>query len=182
MRSIARILIVAIGVIVIIAGAATAIGYFLPVDHAAIRTAVIPAPHDSVWKTITDVASYPSWRSDVEKVEAFESHSGRSGWREVSGGDVIPMEIMTSTPPSLLVVRIASDSLPFGGTWNYMLKPEGPGTRVTIWEQGRVYNPIFRFVARYIIGHTSTMDDYLRALGSKYGAEIKPVDGVLEIK
>jgi hypothetical protein len=45
---------------------------------------------------------------------------------------------------------------------------------VTITERGLVGNPIFRFVSRFVIGQTATMDSYLRALGKRFGEEVTP--------
>lgn len=53
------------------------------------------------------------------------------------------------------------------------LAPSGSGTRVQITENGIVYNPLFRFVSRYLIGHTKTIDDYLHALGKRHGADVE---------
>jgi hypothetical protein len=44
---------------------------------------------------------------------------------------------------------------------------------VQITEDGEVYNPVFRFVSRFILGHTRTMDFYLRALGNATGQGIE---------
>ena len=162
-----------IGLIAVIAALAVGVGYALPEKHVATGVAIIPAPPDSVWKTITEVSAYPQWRPDVKKVEIVRAAEGRVAWREESGGDLIPMEIVESTPPSRLVVRIASDSLPFGGAWTYELAPSGSGTRVQITENGIVYNPLFRFVSRYLMGHTKTIDDYLHALGKRHGADVE---------
>ena len=41
------------------------------------------------------------------------------------------------------------------------LAADGGGTRLTITEDGEVYNPLFRFVSRFIMGHTSSIDRYL---------------------
>ncbi len=70
--------------------------------------------------------------------------------------------------PELLRARIADPDLPFGGTWIYELKPEGAVTRLVITERGEVYNPIFRFVSRYIIGHTAAIDGFLAALQARF--------------
>jgi hypothetical protein len=40
---------------------------------------------------------------------------------------------------------------------------------LTITENGEVYNPLFRFVSRFIIGQTATMDGYIKALNAKLG-------------
>lgn len=76
--------------------------------------------------------------------------------------------------PSLLVGRIASTDVPFGGTWTFQVAPDGSGARVTITERGWVSNPIFRFVSRFVIGETATMDTYLRALGKRFGEKVSP--------
>ena len=54
-------------------------------------------------------------------------------------------------------------------------RPTAPdASRVTITERGWVSNPIFRFVSRFVMGHTSTLDAYLRALGKHFGSEPTP--------
>ena len=70
-------------------------------------------------------------------------------------------------------VRIADDTLPFGGTWTYELAPEGAGTRLTITEDGVVRNVVFRFLSRWVFSHTATLEKYLRALGRKFGEEVR---------
>jgi hypothetical protein len=62
------------------------------------------------------------------------------------------------------MVRIADPDLPFGGTWTYRLTPKGSGTRLAITEHGEVYNPLFRFVSRFVFGHTATVDRFIAAL------------------
>ena len=54
--------------------------------------------------------------------------------------------------------------MPFGGTWTYRLEPTASGTRLTITEDGEIYNPTFRFVARFVLGYEGTMTRYLDAL------------------
>jgi hypothetical protein len=77
--------------------------------------------------------------------------------------------------PQQFVSRIADPNLPFGGTWTIDLKPEGAGTRVTITEHGEVYNPIFRFMSRFVFGHTATIDAYLTALQRRHAPVTKGV-------
>ena len=48
------------------------------------------------------------------------------------------------------------------------------GSVVTITERGSVYNPVFRFVSRFILGHTATMETYLRSLGHRFGGDVTP--------
>jgi len=67
------------------------------------------------------------------------------------------------------VSRITDKGLPFGGSWDYRIERDGEGSKVTVTENGEVYNPIFRFVSRYVMGHTATLDKYLAALAAKTG-------------
>jgi hypothetical protein len=40
-------------------------GSRLPLAHTATRSARFDASPDTVWRVVTDVAAYPSWRTDV---------------------------------------------------------------------------------------------------------------------
>jgi hypothetical protein len=93
-------------------------------------------------------------------------------WRETDkGGQTIAYEAVESAPPRRLVTRIADPSLPFGGTWTYDIAPasSGSGPTLSITENGEVYNPVFRFVSRYIMGHAATIDSYLKAVKARLG-------------
>jgi hypothetical protein len=79
--------------------------------------------------------------------------------------------------PTRLVTRITDKSLPFGGRWEYVVSGDRTGTRVQITEHGEVYNPVFRFVSRFIMGHSATARAYLEALGARFGATITPQVG-----
>jgi hypothetical protein len=75
-------------------------------------------------------------------------------------------------PPRRMVTRIADPDLPFGGGWTFELEPaDGPqgGTSVRITEDGEVYNPVFRFVSRFVLGHTRSMERYLADLQAQAG-------------
>ena len=52
-------------------------------------------------------------------------------------------------------------SLPFGGSWTYELIPTAGGTMLRITEDGEVYNPLFRFISRFVLGHYKSIDQYL---------------------
>jgi uncharacterized protein YndB with AHSA1/START domain len=162
-----------IGLVVLIA----IIGAMLPRDHVASMTATIPAPPEKVWAALTDVGAYPSWRSDVKRVEIVSPPSAPLSWREHGGQGAMTLAVEASEPSRRMVARIADKDLPFGGAWEYVLAPESADaakTRVTITERGYVSNPIFRFVSRFVMGHYSTLDSYLRSLGKKFGGDVTP--------
>ena len=149
------------------------IGAMLPRDHVATMATTVAAPPDSVWAALTDVAAYPSWRSDLKSVDVVSK--APLSWREVRSQGSMTLTAEAFEPPRRMVARIRDEGQPFGGAWEYSVAPDSAGrTRVTITERGWVSNPIFRFVSRYVIGHYSTLDGYLRALSRKFGAEITP--------
>jgi hypothetical protein len=59
-----------------------------------------------------------------------------------------------------LVTQIEGQNLPFGGGWEFRLKNNGDSTSVTITENGEVYNPLFRFVSKFIMGHNANLRKY----------------------
>lgn len=163
-----------VGVLVVVVLIVVVIGYLLPQSHTAAMSAQYSAPPDSVWASITDVTAFHKWRPGVTQVEVLPDENGERGWREHAGGDVVTYRVMESDQPRRLVARIADQNLPYGGTWTYELAPSGTGTRLTITERGEVYNPIFRFMSRFVFGHTSTINGVLRALGTRHGETVTP--------
>jgi hypothetical protein len=77
-------------------------------------------------------------------------------------------------PPRRMVSRITTDGLPFGGQWEMALTPRAGGSELLTVERGFVRPPLFRFMARYLFGLTSTLDGYHRALGRKLGESVRP--------
>ena len=158
------------GALVLLIAIAAIIGWFLPVGHVASRTASFNAPPQALFDVIADVDDFPAWWKDVSRVEMLPEHNGRTRFRQHSSSGPIVMEIIERTPPSRFVTKIADPDQPFGGTWTWEILPEESGSRLTITERGEVYNPIFRFMARFVFGHTATMDSCLAALQSKMSA------------
>lgn len=173
MRIVAVLLAVVVGLGLIV----VLVGYLLPVKHVATVTALVPATPEQVWQTLTDVAAYPTWRGDVTSVEMLPEDSGRVAWREQGKNGAISYAIEQAEAPRRLVTRITDESLPFGGTWDYVVTPEGTGSRVQITEHGEVHNPVFRFVSRFIMGHATTASVYLKSLGARFGAKVEPEVG-----
>ena len=168
---------VAVGIIIVLVIGIVGIGYALPVAHTAQRSVVLAAPPPTVWATITDVAAYPTWREDVDTVEVLAPVDGRQSWREKGANGEITYAMMAIDPPSRLVTRIMDRDLPFGGEWEYVIVSEGSGTRITITERGEVYNPLFRFVSRFVMGHAATIDGYLEALAARLGGGANSAHG-----
>jgi uncharacterized protein YndB with AHSA1/START domain len=163
-----------IGFIVLLGVAVYSFGATLPVQHTASRSATFSTPPDAVWAVITDPARFASWRKDVDSVQVLPQRNGHPTWREITGGQRLTFEATESEMPRRLVTTIADKGLPFGGSWEYVIAPAGSGSTVTVTEHGEVYNPVFRFVSRYVMGQTKTLDSYLTALAAKLGDRYTP--------
>lgn len=151
-----------------------AIGAMLPKEHISTRAARFHQSPDIIWAAITDYSKFPAWRKDVVRVDTLPEVNGKPAWREIdSHGNAIPYQVMVMVPPRALVVRIADRKLPFGGTWTYEISSAPDGTSLLrITEDGEIYNPIFRFVSRYLMGYSMTQEKYLQALGAKFGQPV----------
>ena len=171
-----RIIVLLLAVVVGLGLIVVVTGYLLPVQHVATVATHVPATPEEVWDVVTDVAAYPKWRGDVTSVALLPSDSGRVAWREHGTNGSISYAIEQAERPRRLVTRITDSSLSFGGAWEYLITPDstGKGSRVQIREQGEVYNPVFRFVSRFIMGHTATASAFLKSLGARFGATVTP--------
>jgi hypothetical protein len=145
----------------------TLIGWLLPKAHTVTREAQFPEPPEAIWKVITDIEAMPTWRQGLQSVKHLPDKKGLPSWMETSASGTIPFETVASQPPGKLIVRIADPKLPFGGTWTYEITPVAAGSRLRIREDGEVYNPVFRFLSRFVFGYSGTLDAYLKSLERK---------------
>jgi hypothetical protein len=127
-----------------VVGVIAVIGYFLPVAHEASRSADVKQSPDQVFALIADPNSYKSWWDGAE----------------------VKTEIVERVPPTKLVTKIVGESQ-FGGTWTFDVAPTTTGSRLTITERGEIYNVVFRALAKYAFGYTSTMESFLEAVKKK---------------
>ena len=141
MKWIVRAVLLVIGLI----GAIAVIGYFLPVSHEASRTAEFNKPPEAVFALISDLNNYSTWWPENETRVA----------------------IVESVPPSRFVTKIDEPDAPFGGTWTWIIEKTPTGSRATITERGEIYNPIFRTLAKFVFGYTTTMESCLAAAQRK---------------
>ncbi|MGA2229401.1 MAG: SRPBCC family protein [Tepidisphaeraceae bacterium] len=145
-----------------------AIGSMLPRSHRATRMAEFNQPPQAIFAAITGPQD---WRG-VTTTDLTPS-GGTRRWREQSGRWSITFEEAESDPPRLFRSRIVGEDLPFSGTWTWQIAPTKDGCTCRITEEGSVNNPFFRFVSRFIMGQTRTIDGYLEALGRKFGEPVK---------
>ena len=163
------------------------VGWMLPERHRAARQATYRATPELLFGLITNAADFPSWRPSVKRVELLEDEHGHRRFRETGRDGTITYQIDAVVPGRQLVTRISDSKLPFGGTWTYQLTSDqdsgksstSASTTLRITEDGEVYNPIFRLVSRFVLGHHATIDTYLRDLATRLGQQVV-LDSVLD--
>src|SRR5687767_6639596 len=162
-----------IAVIVLVFAVMALIGSQLPSAHTASRSIMLRQPRPNVYAVIRDFKSAPTWRSQVKSTEVIETPGQKLRFIE-HGSDDVTYEVTEDVPNQRMVTRILNTDLGYSGQWTYELTDENGGTRVKITEDGDVSNVFFRFMSRYVFGHTSTMDTYLTELGKKLGESATP--------
>ena len=167
-----RWLLAGIGLVAAVVVTVLAVGWSLPVRHTSSRSATMEASSATVFALVSQVEEYPSWRSGVSRVDVLASDdAGRPlRFREHGSDGAILYEVMEREPDRRMVVRIADSTLPFGGRWIHEITPTADGATLSITEEGEVYNPVFRFMSRFVFGHTSTIDRYLRDVSTRLSA------------
>ena len=143
------------------------IGLMLPQNHVATRTLRLKQPPQAVWQAITDYANQPQWRSELKKIERLPDIDGHEAWKEYNSAGEMTLITMDAAPPRALVRKIGP-GLPFGGLWLYEITPDGSGSRLKIMEKGEVYNPIFRFVGKFM-DPTASITAFMTGLAKKFG-------------
>jgi hypothetical protein len=136
-----KYVLIALGVLVAVVIAIVVIGLLLPREHVASRSKRFARPPAVVYAAIRKQASQEAGR----------------------------YEIVEDMPNEKLVTRIVPKDLGYSGSWTYVITPADGGAMLQITENGEVSNPLFRFMSRYVFGHTATMDKYLASLEKQLG-------------
>ena len=159
------------GGLVLLVGLAALAGALLPVRHHGTRKARYRVAPDALYAV---VAGPPDWRTGVKSFGELPDENGRKRWwEEDTHRQKVAYELVEAKPPVRLVMRLATPGLPFGGSWTLEIAPvPGGGSQLRVHENGEIYNVIFRFMARFIFGYTSSIEQYLRDLGAKFGEQV----------
>ncbi|HEY1336686.1 MAG TPA: hypothetical protein VGF59_04215 [Bryobacteraceae bacterium] len=158
---------IVLGMLVILLAVAALVGAMTPQDHHATRKARYRATPEALYVVI---AGAPDWRTGVK---SYGHIADGKWWEEDTHGQKVAYELVEDSPPARRVIRIADKGLPFGGTWTFEIAPAAGGSDLRIREDGEIYNVIFRFMARFFFGYTSTIETYLRDLGAKFGQAVE---------
>jgi Polyketide cyclase / dehydrase and lipid transport len=167
-----KIVLIVVAALIVLVLTVVVTGALLPKRHVSSRIARF---HASPQQLFALIAGPQNWRPDVAECEDIQDGSGRHLQRETNRRhETITYELLAVEPPRSIQRRIATPNLPYSGSWTFVLTPAANGTTVRITEDGEVYNPVFRFVTRFILGETATIDAYLRALGKATGQDVQP--------
>lgn len=152
------------------------VGALLPRAHVAASAVTLRQPPDTLWRTMRDLGGLTTWLPQMKESNRGTDPAGREVWdQKTKDGWAMRMIVTEDIPPTRFVTTI--DSTPgaaFGGSWTYEIAATPDGSRVTVTERGWIANPIFRFLARFVFGYHGSLDDYLTALGRKFGEDARP--------
>jgi len=168
--------ILVVGALVVVGLGLVVVGMLLPRQHMATSTIDLSQPPAEVWALVRDLGQVPAFWPEIKSSVRQPDRDGREVWLQtMKNGFALPLVIEEDRPPTRLMTRIAIEGkAPFGGTWTYDLAESGTGSRVRVTEDGFVDNALFRVISK-MMGHHSTIDSYLTALGKRLGQSVKPV-------
>ena len=154
---------VAVVVVLIVAaiGMMLLLGSRLPHEHVSTASVTLAAPQAKVWQLIDDVATQPSWRTGLVSIEPLAQRNDHPCWTEVQKHMRMPLCEDMVAAPSTRIVSIADPTLPFGGSWTYVLTPLDAGsTRLTITENGTTGPALWRFLGHYVFHEDTNILQY----------------------
>lgn len=161
---------ITLGVLVGLVALVAIVGALLPQAHAVAKRVLLPVPAKVVFAAIADVDAYPQWAPGVKSVQWLPDRDGCRVFREQGPHGPMDLVIERRDEDRLFMTRIVTEGSPFGGTWTLRLDERDGKTTLTLTEHGEVYNVVFRCLARFVFGHTATMDAFLPALAKRCGA------------
>jgi uncharacterized protein YndB with AHSA1/START domain len=160
--------------IALLVGVVGFIGASLPKAHVASRSVLLHKSQQQVYSVARDFAAMPTWRADLKSVDLEPQPDGRLHFRESGKQGTVNFELVEDVPAERMVTRILDKDLGYSGKWTYVFTSENGVTRLTITEDGEVSNVFFRFMSRYVFGHTATLDSYLSSLATRFGEPSTP--------
>jgi len=163
---------IVLGTLVLLVALLWIVGSFLPREHRATCRADFRASVETLFALLSDVEAHAAWRPGVKAVRRVEPVNGKPSFVEESSQGSVRYVVELDEPPRKRVLRIADDSLPYGGTWTFTLTPSTFGTTLAITEDGFVKPALFRTLARFVCGYHATMEGYLSSVAAKLGETV----------
>ncbi len=169
MKTLLRVILVILGILVVIVLGAYADGAMMPLEHTVSVSGVVAASPEKVFARIIDIAAGSTWRPEVKNVTVLPKDNSRDAWIEDLGsGQTMKFLAITTVPPdasghAIRVVKLDDPGAQYGGVWTYDLSPgPTPGTtNLTITEAGYINPPIYRFMMAHVFGTTKNLQEYM---------------------
>jgi hypothetical protein len=134
------------------------IGRSMPIEHTASLSRIFETPPEKIYLLIKNFKEYSNWRPNLKEIKPISDVS----WVEVdSRGESMTYSFIRDKKNILVESKIMNEDKPFGGYWIFDIRKSGKNTELKITENGKVFPPVFRFLARYVFGHESTMKSYM---------------------
>jgi hypothetical protein len=170
MKTLLKVVLSVVGLVLFLGLAAYAVGATMPVDHSVSITGTVSAPPAKVFALITNIAAGPTWRKEVKSVEVLPKNNSRDAWIEDLGSNgKMQFLALTTVPPGPnghAVRKVETKEPSYGGSWTYDLTP-GPDANTTILkitEIGYINPPFYRFLTAYVFGPAKNLKDYMGEL------------------
>ncbi|MFM9841068.1 MAG: hypothetical protein ACKVOQ_22560 [Cyclobacteriaceae bacterium] len=160
---------ISLGILIVLIAIVYLIGLLMNVKHeATIQCEFKKIGMDEILLVITDYKEYTSWRSGIKELTIDSVNH----WTEKnSHGDKVSYRLEMGDEKGKLITRILNKDLAYGGFWEFTITSIDDGCSIKIVENGEVYNPLFRFMAKYIFGHETTLKNYVNDLEIKLKAK-----------
>ena len=174
-RPAARLLLLAAALILPAALAAWWFSHPVPLTAKFSRSARYRAPAAAAWAALSDVATWPGWRTDLSAVAPQDPLRGHPVWREISrDGTAVTTETVEVIDNRRIVRCVTDQGGPFGGCWTAEIAPRNQGDAeecaVVLTEALTVHSRWFS-VRNPPSRRADSLNAILDALGTKLGVE-----------
>jgi hypothetical protein len=133
-------------------------------------SATIDAPPEAVWAVLTDLGSYTTWDSGIERVEGTIAPGATiKVYSKVSPGRAFPVEVAELVANQRMVWRAGMPLGLFKGVRTFRLTPQGAATRFDVREE--FSGPLLGMIWRSMPDLQPSFDQFARGL--KAQAEAK---------
>jgi uncharacterized protein YndB with AHSA1/START domain len=154
-------------IVAAVIGAVAVYGLTIPRAHRATRTTELLHPPKRVWSVVSDFEAMPTWMPEVMRMERIGDMDGHRAFRETNRFGAVTYVLREETPHRRLVVEARVEGGGFGGIWSHELAASDRGTSLTVTEDGWIANPLYRVMARHVMGYDTTLRVYLDAVAQR---------------
>ena len=143
------------------------VGTLLPAEQYVSRSLRINGSPERVWRALVDLEGQTDWRPELAEIVIL-SHEGSLSWKErYHSGEEVLCELLQSTPNRRLTWSVSEEKGSFEGTWDVRIQPVEAGSLVTVSEAGKIRNPFFRVMARFLPDDGGFVQGYLDHLDAQ---------------